>query len=219
MRSFIIFLCLSCSLVLGQVTPILTVPSGPITPGQTAVISVSISSTAGSSPAGVEWTTTYNATVFTGSPTWSIGASAATAGKSLNCRVSAPGSLICIIDGPNTTITIADGVIATISLPLSITAVPGTTPLGLTTASAADITGTGITVASPANATITIAALPCDLDATGTVTQLDVTAARNQALGAVACTTGDLNGDKVCNVIDIQRFQIAASGGACRTGA
>ena len=157
---------------LGQVTPTLTIPAGPITPGQTAVITVSISSATGSSPAGVEWTTTYNPLVFTGTPTWAIGTTTTTAGKSLNCRVSAPGSLICIIDGPNPTVTIANGVIATISLTLSATAVPGTTPLGLTTPSAVDTTGTGITISVPA-----------------------------------------------CNVIDVQRFQIAATGGACKTGA
>jgi hypothetical protein len=40
----------------------------------------------------------------------------------------------------------------------------------------------------------------------------------NQALGATACGTGDLDGNGNCNVIDVQRVINAALGSPCRLG-
>lgn len=202
------------ALAFGQVSSTLTLPPGPITPGQTATLNVSIGGTA---PAAVQFIVTYDSTVFTVAPTWSIGPVATTANKILNCRVTAVGQLKCLVDGPTAT-TIATGIVANINLTLASTALPGTTPLALVNGFAADITGTVITVIMPAGANLIIAALPCDLDASGTITQADVTIGRNQVLGLATCGSANLDTDTFCTVIDVQRLQVAAAGGACRVG-
>lgn len=209
-----ILLLLLSSLAFGQVTSTLTLPAGPITPGQTATISVSIGGTA---PAGVQFIVTYDNTMFTAAPTWAIGPVATTANKVLNCRNIAVNQLKCLVDGPTAT-TIASGIVAIVNLTLNGTAIPGTTPLALVNGFAADVTGTAITVTMPASVNLTIAALPCDLDASGTVTQADVTIGRNQVLGIAACGSANLDTDTFCTVIDVQRLQVAAAGGACRVG-
>ncbi len=45
----------------------------------------------------------------------------------------------------------------------------------------------------------------------------DVTAAINQALGSATCGTSDVNGDGVCNVVDVQRVINNVLAGACAT--
>ena len=61
------------------------------------------------------------------------------------------------------------------------------------------------------------AANKCDLNADGVVDSADVQIATSQALNN-SCTTADLDGNGVCNVIDVQRIINAANGQACRMG-
>jgi hypothetical protein len=55
----------------------------------------------------------------------------------------------------------------------------------------------------------------CDLNGDGVVNNLDVQIAMNQAMGVVACTNANLQGNGQCNVIDVIRVFVAANGGAC----
>ena len=57
----------------------------------------------------------------------------------------------------------------------------------------------------------------CDLNNDGTVNAADYALSQQQALGQSACT-GDLNGDGLCTVVDVQRVANAANGGACKVG-
>jgi len=56
------------------------------------------------------------------------------------------------------------------------------------------------------------------LNRDGTVNSADVEIGKAQALGTSACSTADLTGDGICNVIDVQRIINATSGGTCKTG-
>lgn len=56
----------------------------------------------------------------------------------------------------------------------------------------------------------------CDLDKNGSFTQADRTLALDQALGIAACTTGDVDGDARCTVIDAQNVDIAILTSSCK---
>jgi hypothetical protein len=59
---------------------------------------------------------------------------------------------------------------------------------------------------------------PCDLNLDGVVNNLDFQISISQALGVSPCTNGDLDGNGVCNVVDVQRVSNAASQQSCRVG-
>jgi len=59
---------------------------------------------------------------------------------------------------------------------------------------------------------------PCDINRDGVISAADVTAARDQALGISACSTGDLEPNGRCDVIDVQRVINTVLGQQCRTG-
>ncbi len=56
----------------------------------------------------------------------------------------------------------------------------------------------------------------CDLNQDGVINSLDVSLAAQQAVGATPCTTGDINKDGVCTVVDLQRVVNASLGQACK---
>jgi len=58
----------------------------------------------------------------------------------------------------------------------------------------------------------------CDLNDDGVVDSTDIQIAANSVVGLAPCTVGDLDGDGVCTVVDLQRVIIAANGGVCRRG-
>ncbi len=57
----------------------------------------------------------------------------------------------------------------------------------------------------------------CDQNADGVVNVLDVQLGTNQALGTAACTTGDLNGDASCTIVDVMRIVNTSLGASCNT--
>ena len=59
---------------------------------------------------------------------------------------------------------------------------------------------------------------PCDLNGDSVVTSADVQIATNQALGAAACGSADLQHNGTCTVVDVQRVINASLGQSCRTG-
>jgi hypothetical protein len=57
----------------------------------------------------------------------------------------------------------------------------------------------------------------CDMNRDNATNVSDVQQCVNQAIGTVACNTGDINNDGACNVVDVQRVVNAALGGQCVT--
>jgi hypothetical protein len=58
----------------------------------------------------------------------------------------------------------------------------------------------------------------CDLNSDSSTNVSDVQLCVNQAIGVIACTSGDIDGNGACNVVDVQRVVNAALGGQCLTG-
>jgi hypothetical protein len=61
-------------------------------------------------------------------------------------------------------------------------------------------------------------AASCDLNDDGVVNVLDVQIEVNATLGVVPCGAGDLDGNRRCDVVDLQRVIAGALGSACRIG-
>jgi hypothetical protein len=57
----------------------------------------------------------------------------------------------------------------------------------------------------------------CDLNSRDGVTVADVQLCANQAIEVAACGSGDINQDRSCTVVDVQRVVNAALGGLCVT--
>jgi hypothetical protein len=55
----------------------------------------------------------------------------------------------------------------------------------------------------------------CDLNGDGSTNVNDVQSCANQATLVTPCTTGDINRDTLCNVLDVQRVVNAVLGGVC----
>ena len=62
------------------------------------------------------------------------------------------------------------------------------------------------------------AKLTCDLNSDGVVDSQDVQIALQQALGATACGSADLQQNGTCNVVDVQRVVNASLTQSCRVG-
>ena len=73
--------------------------SGAGAPGDTVSLNLSLNSTTGSEPAGVQWTLSYSATDFS-AVVITDGAAATAAGKSASCATGV-GSIICLSSGIN----------------------------------------------------------------------------------------------------------------------
>jgi hypothetical protein len=58
----------------------------------------------------------------------------------------------------------------------------------------------------------------CDVNNDTLTNVSDVQLCVNQAIGVIACTSGDIDGNGACNVVDVQRVVNAALGGQCVTG-
>src|ERR1039457_1346129 len=143
----VILACLSSTLAFCQ-TDGLVLSSSAVSPGGTASLSLSLTSPAGSEPAGLQWTLVYSPTDIVALSALA-GTSATAAGKSLSCAGS-PGSYTCLFTGLNANI-VQNGVVAVVTATIS----PSTTAtyigianaLGATqSASSEAITATGGTI-------------------------------------------------------------------------
>ena len=143
----VILACLSSTLAFCQ-TDGLVLSSSAVSPGGTASLSLSLTSPAGSEPAGLQWTLVYSPTDIVALSALA-GTSATAAGKSLSCAGS-PGSYTCLLTGLNANI-VQNGVVAVVTATIS----PSTTAtyigianaLGATQSASADpITATGGTI-------------------------------------------------------------------------
>lgn len=114
--------CQSDSLALSSATTI---------PGGTASLTLALTSTADSQPAGLQWTVSYSTSAVT-AVTATAGAASTAAGKSIVCAGS-PGAYTCLLAGLNSN-TVPNGVVAvihvTVSTGTSTAAIGITNPLG-----------------------------------------------------------------------------------------
>ena len=124
----------------------LALSSGATVPGGTVSLNLSLSSSSGSQPAGIEWTFAYSTSdVVANSISAVAGAAATAAGKSLWCA-GIPGSYTCFLTGLgpgglNTNI-IQNGVIAVLTV--TISAATSWTSIGITNALSTSVAGDAI---------------------------------------------------------------------------
>jgi uncharacterized protein (TIGR03437 family) len=140
----------------------LSLSSASALPGGTALMNLSLSSSAAaSSPAALQWTLTYPAESVA-HVNVTLGAAASAAGKSVSCRGDAT-TYVCIVSGMNKN-AIGNGIVAVVSLTLTAGAVTssigisnlaGATPLG----DSMPVSGTGamLSVTTP----FTVTSLSC----------------------------------------------------------
>ncbi len=136
----VMFLSLSGTIAFGQ-TDSLVLSSGIVPPGGTVSLNLSLSSTGGVPPAGLEWTLVYspsNIVSISALP----GTSATNSSKGLACAPS-PGSYLCVVTGINPN-TIPAGVVAVVT----VTVAPGTTgtSIGVANAIGASLAGNAIPI-------------------------------------------------------------------------
>jgi hypothetical protein len=134
----------------------LALSSAVVPPGGTASLNLSLTSPAGSEPAGLEWTLIYSTSAIT-NITATIGAAGTAAGKVLSCSLS-PGSYTCFVTGLSTSglnaNIIQNGVVAVVTATISV----GTTvaSIGVIGALGATQSGTGTTITATGGTITTI---------------------------------------------------------------
>jgi hypothetical protein len=130
----------------------LTTGSGSGAPGATVNIGISVASSGGAQPAGLQWTLSYSSADIS-NITVTADSAATSAGKSVSCS-SSSGSTICVIFGLNTT-TIANGSVAVASFQIAPASQAASIPIQISGVVAATSGGGSIT-ASGAGGTITV---------------------------------------------------------------
>ena len=144
----------------------LSLSSSVVTPGGTVSLNLSLNSSSGSQPAGIEWTFAYSTSNIVAISA-SAGTAATAAGKSLSCAGS-PGSYMCLLTGVSSSgldaNPIQNGVVAVLTVTLSAatsgTSISVTNALSTSSAGGAiQTTATGGTItavfSNPATQTIT----------------------------------------------------------------
>lgn len=156
----------------------LSVGTGAAQPGMEARVDISVSSTAGKEPAGLQWTLDKTPSDIL-SIAHIVGPAAIAAGKTqISCNETATKAE-CVLVGLNTN-TIANGVVAT----AIIGTAPGWTvdiPVGISGVVAVDAAGSGLSATGTPGA-ITLGTGPCDLDGDGVSTVIDVQRIINASL-------------------------------------
>jgi hypothetical protein len=129
----------------------LVLSSGGVAPGGSIVLNLTLSSTAGNRPAGLQWTLSYPAANVSA---WTVaeGPALAAAGKTITCA-GASGVYTCLAVGMNA-YTISDGVVATVSVSLATNAT--TTVIGLGNTLGVSPTCEAISIV-PTSGTVTVA--------------------------------------------------------------
>ena len=141
----------------------LALSSGTAAANGNATLNLTLTSPAGSEPAGIQWTLTYSPTDIV-SISAIAGTSGTAAGKSITCAASS-GSYMCLLVGLNTNV-MQNGVAAVVSVTISpgvaSTTINVTNTLGATAAAAAlPINGVGGIVTSGAPPVTGIRAMSC----------------------------------------------------------
>jgi len=172
----------------------LAVSSGTAVQGGSIALNLSLSSPAGSAPAGVQWTLTY-AAADVASIGAVAGSSATAAGKTIAC-FSGVGSYTCLLSGMNDAV-MQNGVVAAINVTMTSSAV--TTPVSLANLTGAAAAGSAISMTGTGG-TITLPAPPVS----------------SPALSALSCSPTSFisGGTSTCTVT---LSQVAGSGGVAVT--
>jgi dockerin type I repeat protein len=153
----------------------------------------------------VSWTNMSNVSV-------SIGSVSTGASKNLSCAPASPTSISCLVVGLNQT-TIPNGQLAKVtftavktpSLSGTLSTVAGTIIPLVVDPNAIPIPTTGGSVTIPF-------VRAEDLNSDGVVNQFDLDLFWQQMMPGGTCTTGDINGDGKCDVLDAQMIAMAALG-------
>ncbi|HZT29749.1 MAG TPA: hypothetical protein VFA33_07700 [Bryobacteraceae bacterium] len=200
-------LWLASAALAANVTLTLTAPTTATAPGAAVAVPVTLTSVAGYEPAGLLFTVTWSAADLS-----AVSFALATGiSKTGWCNPSA-GKLVCAIAGLNLT-KMANGTLGTLTATVAATAGVATTTLTLGPVSAgapnaAQLGGAGASVAVPIVS-------KCDLTGDGKIDDADLAASAQQAIGAAACGSADLDADGACSVMDLLHIPLAAQGGAC----
>ena len=158
----------------------LSLPSASANPG--AVVSLGLTlTTAGTAPAGLQWTLSYPATQIS-SVSVTSGPTATAAGKTVTCA-SSPGSTTCILIGMNAT-TMSTGVAAFVNLTMAPTAT--TTSVAIANPLAVDPSGTAISVPIPTASVITVSST----SSSPNITSLSCAPALLGPSGSSTCSVG-----------------------------
>lgn len=155
--------------------------------GSTVGLNLSLLSTSGNAPAGLQWTFLYPAASVSRISV-AAGPSANAAGKTISCAAVAAG-YACAAAGVNQT-TFADGVVAVVTITLTGTAT--TTPVSLSNTLAASPAGTAITVSGTAGS-ISVAATPPPPTVAVSVSPISAGVSAGQSQQFTATVTGSTN--------------------------
>lgn len=182
-------------------TAALSLSSGSGSPGNIVSLTLSLTGSGGQ-PAAVQWTLPYSATDIS-ALSFSAGAMATAAGKSISCNSTA-GSPTCVVWGMNSN-TIANGPLANITLTLSSSTKNSSTAISVTNAASAtagglamttSATGTSVSITQPTN---TVTGVVCTPDAVippaGSTCQVIISPAAPSA--GVSVTIGSSSGNVI----------------------
>jgi len=199
MKRIVIFLALA-RILAAQVTLTLTGPPA-IYAGQTAVLTISLSGSAGQNLASMQWT--LPASLNFSAP--SAGLASLLASKAVSCN---QGACSCVASGVNS-YAYADGTVATIVLTAGTTL--GTVSVPLSGLLGASTTATAVAIASgPTYSFLTVS--PCDYNQDGSVNYVDVLALINAIQGNVACLATFTPG---CSMNSLKAVATYARGSPC----
>ncbi len=116
----------------------LTLDSATTSPGGSVNLNVSLATTGGAQPAGLQWTMNYPVSDI-GTVSVVAGASANAAGKTVTCANN-NGSTICVLFGVNTN-TVSDGVVATATFGINSGTLDTLAPIQVTGVVVTDMNG------------------------------------------------------------------------------
>lgn len=222
MKRFLTVFFILAAFAAGQTITVM-VPVAVVPPGTAGIVQLAlVTPTTATPPAALQFT--MSGTTDTGILTATVGSASTAASKQISCTSPPAKTLTCIVWGLNSN-TIGNGDVADVTVPISATATLASDLLTLTNVLGASAAGGSVTVAA-VNGSISVFS-PCDLNHDGVVDIIDINVVVSQAIaGAVACTTGDLNKDTKCNVLDVYREVLAAmpanptipGSGVCKIG-
>lgn len=231
--AFFLLLCLAAlPMQAQQLTALVPIPNVP--PGTSGAVQVTLSvPTIATQPVALQFT--INGTAETGTMTATIGAAASAAGKTLACTPGggtmasgAQGPMTCVLYGGDATSVntpIGNGDVVDVSIPVLATAKNTNEAITLSASLGVSAAGTALTISSFSGSFSVFSS--CDLDHSGVTDLADLALVLAQADKQVpACSTGDLNKDGKCDVMDVYREVLsilpASSGvtgaGVCKVG-
>jgi hypothetical protein len=214
MKTIAIFALLAAS-ALGQTpgttttTTALTL-TGPasVTAGQPVTLTLSISGTASTLLAGLQWSLAVPPGITSGSPSVALSGPDSALGLGVFC-----GTSICLETGFNGTVVVdnplVDGALAVFLANVPASVAPGNYAFALSGLVGASTVGAAVPLVSGSVYSLQVLSR-CDLNGDGSVNVTDIQMALNQALGIQACS---FSGG--CGIVSLQAVIIAASGGKC----